>query len=51
MRTVIPNVLWIGNAHDARDVKDVLAREIGVVIDLAIEKPPIQLPRDRRLLE
>ena len=46
MREVIPNVLWIGNAHDARDVKGVLARGIGVVIDLAIEEPPIQFPRD-----
>ena len=46
MRDVIPSVLWIGNAHDARDVKVVLARGIGVVIDLAIEEPPIQFPRD-----
>lgn len=46
MREVIPNVLWIGNAQDARNVKGVLARGIGVVIDLAIEEPPIQFPRD-----
>ena len=46
MREVIPSVLWIGNAHDARDVKRVLAHGIGVVIDLAIEEPPIQFPRD-----
>jgi len=46
MREIIPNVLWIGNAHDARDVKGVLACGIGVVIDLAIEEPPIQFPRD-----
>lgn len=46
MRQIIPSVLWIGNAHDARDVKDVLARGIGVVIDLAIEEPPIPFPRD-----
>jgi len=46
MREVIPSVLWIGNAHDARDVKGVLAHGIGVVIDLAIEEPPIQFPRD-----
>jgi predicted enzyme related to lactoylglutathione lyase len=46
MREIIPNVLWIGNAFDARDVKGVLAAGIGVVIDLAIEEPPIQFPRD-----
>ncbi len=46
MREVIPGVFWIGNAHDARDVKRVLARGIAVVIDLAIEEPPIQFPRD-----
>lgn len=46
MREVIPNALWIGNAQDARDVKGVLARGIGVVIDLAIEQPPIQFPQD-----
>ena len=46
MREVIPSVLWIGNAHDARDVMGVLACGIGVVIDLAIEEPPIHFPRD-----
>jgi hypothetical protein len=46
MRDVIPNVLWIGNTLDARDVKGVLAAGIGVVIDLAIEEPPIRYPRD-----
>ncbi len=46
MREVIPGVLWIGNAHDARDVRGVLAREIAVVIDVAIEEPPIQFPHD-----
>ncbi|MDA1231489.1 MAG: hypothetical protein O2856_12000 [Planctomycetota bacterium] len=46
MREVIPGILWIGNAHDARDVRGVLAFGIGVVIDLAIEEPPIHFPRD-----
>ena len=41
-----PLDLWIGNAHDARDVRGVLAFGIGVVIDLAIEEPPIHFPRD-----
>ncbi len=46
MREVIPGTLWIGNALDARDVKGVLALGITAVIDLAIEEPPIQFPRD-----
>lgn len=46
MREIIPGILWIGNAHDARDVKGVLACGITVVIDLAIEELPIQFPRD-----
>lgn len=46
MREVIPRIFWIGNAHDARDVKGVLDRGIGVVIDLAIEEPSIHFPRD-----
>lgn len=46
MRCVIPNVLWIGNARDARDVRTVLGFEITTVIDLAIEEPPITFPRD-----
>lgn len=46
MREIIPNILWIGNAFDARDAKGVLNTGIGVVIDLAIEEPPIQFPRD-----
>ena len=46
MREVIPQHLWIGNAQDARDMKGISAREIGVIIDLALEEPPIQVLRD-----
>lgn len=46
MREVIPQQLWIGNARDARDVKGVMALGIEVVIDLAMEEPSIQFPRD-----
>ena len=46
MREVIPGRLWIGNAFDARDVKGVLGLGVTAVIDLAIEEPPIQFPRD-----
>lgn len=46
MREVIVNRLWIGNALDARDVSGVLRLGIEAVVDLAIEEPPIQYPRD-----
>jgi protein-tyrosine phosphatase len=46
MREIIPSILWIGNAQDARDIRRVLAAEIQVVIDLAIDEPVIQFPRD-----
>jgi len=46
MREVIPERLWIGNALDARDVTGVLGLGVTAVIDLAIEEPPIQFPRD-----
>ncbi|MHB8954457.1 MAG: dual specificity protein phosphatase family protein [Pirellulaceae bacterium] len=46
MREVIPSELWIGNALDARDIRGVLGYGIAVIIDLAIEEPPIQYPRD-----
>ena len=46
MREIIPSTLWIGNAQDARDIKTVLAAEIRVVIELAIDEPVILFPRD-----
>lgn len=46
MREVVPGRLWIGNARDARDVRDVLQRGITAIIDLAIDEPPIVFPRD-----
>lgn len=46
MREIHPSTLWIGNAQDARDIRRVLAAEIRVVIDLAIDEPVIQFPRD-----
>lgn len=46
MREVIPKLLWIANAKEARDVKSVLDLGIVAVVDLAIEEPPIHFPRD-----
>ena len=38
--------LWIGNALDVRDIRGVLGCGIAAIVDLAIEEPPIQFPRD-----
>lgn len=46
MRQITPNLLWIGNALDARDVRAVLSLGVRAVIDLAANEPPIQYPRD-----
>lgn len=46
MREVLSQLLWIGNARDARDVTKVLDLGISAVIDLALEEPPITFPRE-----
>jgi predicted protein tyrosine phosphatase len=46
MREVIPKVLWIGNAKEARDVRAILGLGIAAVVDLAMEEAPIVFPRD-----
>jgi protein-tyrosine phosphatase len=46
MREVVLQKLWIGNAMDARDVTRVLDLGIAAIVDLTIEEPPIQFPRD-----
>ncbi len=46
MRAVIPDLLWIGNARDGRNVEAVLRLGIEAVIDLAVEEPPMLFPRE-----
>jgi hypothetical protein len=46
MQEVVPQILWIGNAREARDVSAALGLGIVAVVDLAIEEPPIVFPRD-----
>ena len=46
MREIIPTRLWIGNAKDARNVTGVLGLGVSAIVDLAVEEPPIQFPRD-----
>ncbi len=46
MRKAILDSLWIGNAHDLRDVQAALAIGIRAVVDLAANEPPVLYPRD-----
>ncbi|HEY2413803.1 MAG TPA: dual specificity protein phosphatase [Pirellulaceae bacterium] len=46
MREVLPDLLWIGNAIEAREVSLVLQKGIEAIVDVAIEEKPIAFPRD-----
>lgn len=45
MREIQANLLWTGNARDARDGLSLFDSGISAVVDLAYEEPPAQLPR------
>ena len=46
MRSIIPDLLWIGNARDARNVQSVLSLGVQAVVDLAANESPAEYPRD-----
>lgn len=46
MRSVIPGLLWIGNARDARDPRGLTDAGIRAVVDLAMNEPVSVLPRE-----
>lgn len=46
MREILPGLLSVGNAFDARDLKSVLTHRIHAIIDLAMEEPPIAVTRE-----
>ena len=46
IREIHPSRLFIGNALDARDLRQLHDNGIGAVVDLAINEPPAQLARD-----
>lgn len=46
MFEVVAGRLWIGNAFNGRDAKQLFANRIQAVVDLAEEEPPAQLPRE-----
>jgi len=46
MYEFVPELLWIGHAHDVRDPRAVLDAGIAAVVDLAYEELPAQLLRN-----
>lgn len=46
MWQLVPYRLWVGNALEARDVSGLLRRDFSAVVDLAMNEPPIVLPRE-----
>ena len=46
MIQLAPHLLWLGHAGDFRDATKVLDAGIQAVVQLAIEEPPAQFPRD-----
>lgn len=45
MHEILPNLLWIGHAHDVHDMRALFDAGIEAVVDIAFEEPPAQLPR------
>ncbi len=45
MHEIHPNLLWLGHAFDVREPRPLFDACITAVVDVAIEEPPAQLPR------
>jgi hypothetical protein len=46
MNQIMPHPLWIGHAADGRDFRRILDVGIQAIIQLAMEEPSLQTPRD-----
>jgi hypothetical protein len=46
MRQVAPHPIWLGHADDGRDFPDLYEAGIEALVQLAVEEPAIQTPRD-----
>lgn len=46
MRRIEPHNLWIGHRGDLRDPRLVSSHDVSLVIDLAIDEPPLVLARE-----
>ena len=46
MREIVPRLVWLGNAKDARDTGRLLESGIAALVDLAVEESPPQPARE-----
>jgi protein-tyrosine phosphatase len=46
MNQITPYRIWVGHAGDGRAFQEVFGRGIKVVVQLALEEPPLQPPRE-----
>lgn len=46
MREVVPQLLWIGSASDARDWRRLMHQGVAALVDLALEETAAQLPHE-----
>jgi hypothetical protein len=46
MHQIAPHALWIGHAGDGRDYRRIIDTGIQAIVQLAVEEPPLQPPRD-----
>jgi hypothetical protein len=46
MRQIQPHLLWLGHADDGRDYQCVLDSGIGAIVQIALEEPALQPPRE-----
>jgi hypothetical protein len=46
MHQIVPHALWVGHAGDGRDYRRVIDTGIQAIVQLAVEEPPLQPPRD-----
>ena len=46
MNQIMPYPLWIGHAGECRAFAEAFARDIKVVVQLALEEPPLQPPHE-----
>src|SRR5262245_8570198 len=46
MRPLPPHALWLGHAGDGRDYRRLLDAGVEAIVQLAIDEPPLQPPRE-----
>src|SRR5262249_55058121 len=46
MNQILPYPLWPGHAGDRKNFQQIFPRDIRAIVQLAVEEPPYQLPRE-----